>query len=214
MVPVTLKIFFCYIATHLFIRPYTPSAAFMNPTEEIIWQQIRERNMPVFESYYKEHFKAFFLVAHKYVKSIPVAQEIVNDVFLKIWEDAGSITIDTSLKAYIYKAVINRSINAFNKQQKEKENQLELARLPVAFYEEKQIEANELKAQLYKAIDNLPDQCKKVFQLSRFEGLRQQEIADRLGISIKTVKNHITHALKVLARHASKYLTFLIMFIF
>jgi len=182
----------------------------MNPTEEIIWQQIRERNIPVFESYYKEHFKEFFLVAHKYVKSVPVAQEIVNDVFVKIWEDAGRIMIESSLKAYIYKAVVNRSINTLNKQQKEKENQRELERLPVTYYEEKQIEANELKVQLYKAIDNLPDQCKKVFQLSRFEGLRQEEIANRLGISIKTVKNHITHALKVLARYAGKCLIFIL----
>ena len=71
----------------------------MNPTEEIVWQQIRERNIPAFESYYKAHFKELFLVAHKYVKSVPVSQEIVNDVFLKIWEDAGNITIESSLKA-------------------------------------------------------------------------------------------------------------------
>lgn len=171
--------------------------------------------MPVFESYYKEHFKEFFLVAHKYVKSVPVSQEIVNDVFVKIWEDAGNIMIDSSLKAYIYKAVVNRSINALNKQQKEKQNQREFAQLPQEFYEEKQIEAHELKVQLYKAIDNLPDQCKKVFQLSRFEGLKQQEIADSLGISIKTVKNHITHALKLLAKYAGKsVILFLIIHIF
>jgi RNA polymerase sigma-70 factor (ECF subfamily) len=60
------------------------------------------------------------------------------------------------------------------------------------------MEENELKISLYKAIDQLPEQCQKVFRMSRFEELKQQEIADRLGISIKTVKNHITHALKQL----------------
>lgn len=178
----------------------------MNPTDDIVWQQIRERNIPAFESYYKEHFKEYFLVAYKFVKSTPVSQEIVNDVFLKIWEDANKIEIESSLKAYIYRAVVNRSINAVNKQQKELQHQRELALLPPGYYEEKQLEANELKAQLYKAIDNLPDQCKKVFQLSRFEGLKQQEIADKLGISIKTVKNHITQALKTLARHTGKFI--------
>ena len=178
----------------------------MNATDDIVWQQIRERNLSAFESYYKEHFKAFFLVAYKYVRSGPVSQEIVNDVFLKIWEDAGKIMIEHSLKAYIYKAVVNRSINALNKQQLELQHQRELALLPPEVYEERQLEVNELKVQLYKAIDNLPDQCKKVFQLSRFEGLKQQEIANKLGISIKTVKNHITQALKILARHAGKSL--------
>ncbi|THU39567.1 RNA polymerase sigma-70 factor [Niastella caeni] len=176
----------------------------MNATDDIVWQQIRERNMPAFESYYKEHFKTYFLVAYKFVKSVPVAQEIVNDVFLKIWEDAGKIMIESSLKAYIYKAVVNRSINVLNKQQKELQNQRALALLPPEFYEETQLETNELKAQLYKAIENLPEQCKKVFQLSRFEGLKQQEIADKLGLSIKTVKNHITQALKTLARYSGK----------
>jgi RNA polymerase sigma-70 factor (family 1) len=182
----------------------------MNLTDDIVWQHIRERNIPAFESYYKEHFKEFLLVAYKFVKSVPVSQEIVNDVFLKIWEDAGKIVIESSLKAYIYKAVVNRSINALNKQQKELQNQREFALLPQEFYEEKQLETNELKVQLYKAIDNLPDQCKKVFLLSRFEGLKQQEIADKLGISIKTVKNHITQALKTLARHAGKYMVLLL----
>lgn len=162
--------------------------------------------MPAFESYYKEHFKAYLLVAYKFVRSVPVAQEIVNDVFLKMWDDAGKIVIESSLKAYIYKAVVNRSINTLNKQQKEQQHQRALSLLPQEFYEERQLETNELKVQLYKAIDNLPDQCKKVFQLSRFEGLKQQEIADKLGISIKTVKNHITLALKTLARHAGKFM--------
>jgi RNA polymerase sigma-70 factor (ECF subfamily) len=182
----------------------------MNPADDIAWQQIREKNMAAFETYYKAHFKEFFLVAHKYVRSVPLSQEIVNDVFLKIWEDAGKITIESSLKAYIYKAVVNRSINAINKQQLEWQHQQELARQPPGFYEERQLEAHELKMQLYKAIDNLPDQCKKIFQLSRFEGLKQQEIADKLGISIKTVKNHITHALKTLARHAGKFMVVLL----
>lgn len=186
----------------------------MNPSEVIIWQQIRERHVAVFESYYKENFKSFFLVAYKYVKSVPVAQEIVNDVFLKIWEDAGSIVIESSLKAYIYKAVVNRSINTLNKEQKEKQHQRAFAQLPQEVYEERQLEVHELKLQLYKAIDELPDQCRKVFQMSRFEGLKQQEIADRLGISIKTVKNHITHALKLLARYAGNTLMLLIILFF
>ncbi|AEV99611.1 hypothetical protein A4D02_27615 [Niastella koreensis] len=182
----------------------------MNPTDDIVWQQIRERNTTAFERYYKAHFKEFFVVAYKYVRSLPLAQEIVNDVFLKMWEDAGKIMIETSLNAYIYKAVVNRSLNAINKQRKDLENQRELAQLPQEVYEERLLEANELKVQLYKAIDNLPGQCKKVFQLSRFEGLKQQEIADKLGISIKTVKNHITKALKTLAAHTGRSMLLLL----
>ena len=182
----------------------------MNPTEEITWRQIQQKDIRVFENYYKEHYKEFFLVSYKYVKTTALAQEVVNDVFVKIWEDAERITIESSLKSYIYRSVINRSINALNKQKKELQNQWELAHLPEETYELKEIETNELKIRLYKAIDALPEQCKKVFLMSRFDNLKQQEIADRLGISIKTVKNHITHALKRL-RNSTGYSVIILM---
>lgn len=174
----------------------------MNPTEEIVWQQIRRGDIRAFESYYKDHYKEFFLASYKYVKTPELAKEIVNDVFLKIWEDAGKITIESSLKSYIYRSVINRSINALNKQKKVMQNQRELAYLPQETYELREIETNELKVKLYKAIDDLPEQCKKVFLMSRFDDMKQKEIADKLGISIKTVKNHITHALKQISKSA------------
>lgn len=169
-------------------------------TEETTWQKIRQRDLQAFETYYKDHYKEFFLASYKYVKKTALAEEIVNDVFLKIWEDAERIVIESSLKAYLYRAVINRSINALNKQKKEDQHQKELIILQQDHYDIKEMELNELKTQLYKAIDALPEQCKKVFIMSRFDGLKQQEIADKLGISIKTVKNHITHALKQISK--------------
>ena len=172
----------------------------MISTEEITWEKIRQKDIQAFETYYKDHYKEFFLASYKYVKETNLAQEIVNDVFIKIWEDAEKITIESSLKSYLYRAVINRSINSLNKQKRESQNQKELTSLQQEHYDVKQMELNELKVQLYKAIDALPEQCKKVFLMSRFDGLKQQEIADKLGISIKTVKNHITHALKQLSK--------------
>jgi len=174
----------------------------MDTIEELVWRQIQQKNIKAFESYYKEHYKELFLASYNYVKTAAVAQEIVNDVFLKIWEDAEKISIELSLKSYIYRAILNRSINALNKQKRESQNQKELAQLPQEFYELRQMETNELKVMLYKAIEALPDQCKKVFLMSRMDGLKQQEIAEKLGISIKTVKNHITHALKQLRKSA------------
>lgn len=172
----------------------------MENAEELVWDQIQHKNIKTFEGYYKEHYKEFFLASYKYVKDVAIAQEVVNDVFIKIWQDAGNITIESSLKAYLYRAVINRSINALNKKKREMQNQKELTYLQQDTYEQKEIEVNELKVKLYRAIDALPEQCKRVFLMSRFDNMKQQEIADELGISIKTVKNHITHALKQLSK--------------
>ncbi len=172
----------------------------MNPDEEKIWRAIQQRDVQEFENYYKKHYKAFHLAAFSYLKDAAVAGEIVNDVFVKLWEAASTIRIDTSLKSYIYRAIINRSLNVLDKNKRTRLEKEEYNRFPQGSPESRVMEDNELKIQLYQAIDQLPEQCQKVFRMSRFEELKQQEIADRLGISIKTVKNHITLALKQLSK--------------
>lgn len=170
----------------------------MSPEEEKIWRSIQQKDGQVFENYYKEQYRFFLLAAGKYLKDPGLAQEVVNDVFVKLWNDAGAMTIQSSLKSYIYRAIVNRSLNELDKNKRDRQQQQEWSRRPEGTTELKEMEENELKIRLYKAIDQLPEQCRKVFSMSRFEELKQQEIADRLGISIKTVKNHVTHALQQL----------------
>jgi RNA polymerase sigma-70 factor (family 1) len=172
----------------------------MNADEEKTWRSIQQKDEQAFEQYYKAHYRVFFLAAFGYLKDAGVAEEIVNDVFVRLWELADTIQIESSLKAYIYRSVINRSLNELDKTKRDQQNQVEFSRRPEDRVEIKAMEDNELKIKLYKAVDQLPEQCRKVFTMSRFEGLKQQEIADRLDISIKTVKNHITHALKQLSK--------------
>jgi RNA polymerase sigma-70 factor (family 1) len=171
----------------------------MDLKEEAIWKNIQQKDEATFERFYKEHYKRFFLMSCKYLKDPTLAEEIVNDVFLKIWEDGEKMKIESSLISYLYKAVINRSLNLLNKNKKESAFSADMSVIPEESYELRQIEENELMVKIYAAIDQLPDQCKRVFEMSRFEELKQQEIADKLGISIKTVKNHITIALKQLS---------------
>jgi RNA polymerase sigma-70 factor (ECF subfamily) len=172
--------------------------------ETTTWRQIQQKDIVAFESYYKENYKAFFLMAFKYLKDPGLSEEVVNDIFVKLWEDGEKINIESSLKSYIYRSIINRSLNLLNKQVRDRQNQKEWTAIQDEAVELRHMEETELKARLYKAIDQLPDQCRKVFMMSRFEQLKQQEIADRLGISIKTVKNHITLALKRLSEEIGK----------
>jgi len=170
----------------------------MNPNEEHIWRSIQQRDERVFESYYKDQYRFFFLAACNYLRDPGLAQEIVNDVFMKLWVDAEAISIQSSLRSYIYRAIVNRSLNELDKHKKERLHKSELSHRPEQTSESKEMEDTELKLRLYTAIDQLPEQCRKVFMMSRFEELKQREIADKLNISIKTVKNHITYALKKL----------------
>jgi RNA polymerase sigma-70 factor (ECF subfamily) len=171
----------------------------MDLKEEAIWKNIQQKDEGTFERYYKEHYKSFFLMSCKYLKDPLLAEEIVNDVFLKIWEDGDKMKIESSLKSYLYKAIINRSLNVLNKNKRELIRQPNVTAVAEESYELRQMEENEGMVKIYAAIDQLPDQCKRVFEMSRFEELKQQEIADKLGISVKTVKNHITIALKQLS---------------
>jgi RNA polymerase sigma-70 factor (family 1) len=178
----------------------------MDPAEALIWKEIRQQNALVFERYYRENYKRFFLMACRYLKDSVQAEEIVNDVFMKLWEDGINLHIETSLRSYIYRAVINRSLNAIQKNRREYAQRMDIQSLPDEGYEWKQIEENEQLATLYAAIEQLPEKCRQVFEMSRFEELKQQEIADKLGISVKTVKNHITLALKQLHTVLVKFL--------
>lgn len=178
----------------------------MEQKDELIWKRIQRKDIKAFEAYYKEHYKSFYMMACKFLKDSILAEEVVNDVFMKIWEDGAKINIEISLKSYIYKATINGSINLLQKIRKEEQKHTSLEFLPEKGYELREMEENEFKMKLYAAIDRLPEQCKKVFEMSRFEELKQQEIADKLGISIKTVKNHITHALKELSSSVDHFI--------
>src|SRR5882757_2704132 len=100
----------------------------MNADEEKIWRSIQQKDGQAFEHYYKEHYKVFFLAAVGYLKDTSLAEEIVNDVFLKIWEAGATIEIESSLKAYIYRAVTNRSLNELNKNKRDLQHRKELSR--------------------------------------------------------------------------------------
>lgn len=172
----------------------------MNTEEEITWKLIQQKDLAAFERYYKENYTAFFLIACKYLKDAQRAREIVNDIFVKLWQESGNLSIDTSLKSYLYRAVINRCLDTLDKQKRERQDFREWSRRPEEPVVLRHMEDNEFELRVLRAIDQLPEQCRKVFRMSREEKLKQQEIARRLGISIKTVKNHMTHALKLLGK--------------
>lgn len=168
--------------------------------EAIILDKIRRRDEKAFERLYKEYHEDFFLVACQYLHDPSVAREAVNDVFMTLWARAESLHIEISLKRYLHRAVINHCINILHKRKREAVRREELPEMPSVVEQDNTLEENELNLQLYRAINELPEQCRKVFKLSRFESKKKREIADQMGLSVKTVKNHINHALKRLHR--------------
>lgn len=160
----------------------------------------RENRTAAFTEFYTLFFPRLLLTAHKYVKDTTVAEEIVQNVFLKIWENAESLEEIQNLKPYLYKSVINLSINYLNRQRTIEHHHHQLASDLTEAYVIDLDEENELVVLLNQEIEKLPPQCRKIFRLNRFERLKYKEIAVMLEISEKTVENHIAYALKILRK--------------
>ena len=172
----------------------------------------RERE---FEQLFKEHFKSLYAYAYTIIKDEAASEEIVQNVFFKIWDKHLLPTIETSLKAYLYKAVYNDSLN-YLKHLKIKAQYKTYAMQHNTHHTEqasKKLVLKELEDKLRHAMNELPRQCRTIFQLSRFEGLKYHEIAQELNISVKTVENQMGKALKLLRTKLVDFLPLLIVFI-
>jgi RNA polymerase sigma-70 factor (family 1) len=157
--------------------------------------QIQQKDKSVFEQLYKKQYKKLYILSYRYVENQEVAEEIVHDVFINIWKMSEQIIIERSLEKYLLRSVINASLNYLTseKQRKAKREQYSKGQSELVEEDASGDETELLLIKLETALDLLPPQCKKVMMLSRFEKLKQKNIADQMGISIKTVKNHLTY---------------------
>ena len=170
-----------------------------------------------FEQLFKEHFKSLYAYAFTILKNEAVAEETVQHVFYKVWEKKVPDNIQISLKAYLYKAVYHESLNYLKHQKIKARHQLHVMHQSKNHIDQgasRKILVKELEEKLRDAMNALPQQCRTIFQLSRFEGLKYQEIADQLGISVKTVENQMGKALKQLRVKLIDYLPILMLAFF
>lgn len=159
---------------------------------------IEKGHTSVFTRFYTLYFQKLLLASDKYLKDVYASEELVQDVFLKIWENPYQLAEVKSIKSYLYRAVINSSINYINRQKNIEQHHLKLASELSDEYLIELDEENEIIVLLRREIEKLPLQCRKIFKLNRFENLKYREIAIQLNISEKTVENHIGNALKIL----------------
>jgi RNA polymerase sigma-70 factor (ECF subfamily) len=168
-----------------------------------------------FDFIYTEHYASLFKYAYTIVSDEVLAEEMVHQVFLKMLEKNDSVIISTSLKSYLYRSVHNECLN-YIKHEKVKEAHIANTHTRLNYHTEtpsRTMQYKELKEVLHAAINELPEQCRTIFQMSRFDELKYAEIAIELGISIKTVENQIGKALKKLRVQLADYLPFVVWFL-
>ena len=171
----------------------------------------RKVDEPLMETLFHKYFTSLCLFSRRYIFDNEKAKDIVQDVFLNIWEKGELYVSEAMIKGYLFTSVKNRCLN-YIRDNKKFNYEVEVADLDRKTSPDNKLEYKELEKILKTEIDALPDKCKEVFLLSRFEELKYGEIAERLGISIKTVEAQISKALKILREKLSHHTDVLIMF--
>lgn len=182
---------------------------------EAIGTLLAQRNEAAFEQVFKTHFKRLHAYAFTILRDEEEAEEMVQQVFFKLWERNENLSLTGSVTAYLYRAVHNESLNYIKHQKVRSDHKLHIAYSMKNDAEQpaKKIQAAELEKKIHSALNELPEQCRTIFQMSRFDELKYREIADKLGISIKTVENQMGKALKLLRAKLVDFLVYILLFI-
>nr|WP_202406100.1 RNA polymerase sigma-70 factor [Hufsiella ginkgonis] len=142
------------------------------------------------------------------VRDAIIAEEIVQQLFLRLWEKRRHVNVQGPIRAYLYKCVYNDSLNHLKheKVRARFEDHTQYSMKNEAEEASGKLEASELQQKISEALNELPEQCRTIFQLSRFEELKYREIADFLGISVKTVENQMGKALRLMRLKLADFL--------
>ena len=178
-----------------------------------LWQKVKRGNIKAFETLYKCYFPSLCLYSCGLIPDEELVKEIVNDVFLKIWDKRREINIQSGIKPYLFRCVHNACLDHMRLKKSIRYYQKtditdkirELAD-PDEEYIFKQIALKRLEKDVTIRIDKLPARCEEIFVLSRYELLSYTEISERLNISVNTVKTQISRALDSLRISLKKYL--------
>ena len=158
-----------------------------------------------FEKLFRRYYKPLRSYAFRFLNDKDLSEDITQDVFFELWSHRNDLSLDDSLKSYLFKSVYNRSINVLNSYSARHSTSLEtisdqefLHHIMKTQNQENSLLLKELESEIQAFMETLPDQCRKIFILSRTQGLKNKEIAEKLGISIKAVEKQITKALSEL----------------
>lgn len=159
-----------------------------------------------FEQLFKSYYKPLCLTVSRIIPDQNQAKDIVQEVFADLWKRRDSFEPKTSIIAYLKRAAINKSLNHIRDYKIKTEGIDDKTILTsTAANKQELIEAEQLENVINKCINALPERCRLVFILSRYESKTQKEIAHLMGISEKTVENQMTKALKTLRNSIKKY---------
>lgn len=186
----------------------------MNLDEETgLIVRMKEGDREAFNAFFVESYASLLAYANMIIGDKAIAEDIIQEVFLAVWEGREHLSIDGSLKSYFLRSVYNSAMN-YIKHERVVENyntfrRRELKEYELSYYNPdrnhiiQKLFNEELNQILTEAIDSLPDKCKEVFKLSYVYDMKRKDISEALNISLRTVDNHIYKALKLIRERLS-----------
>lgn len=178
---------------------------------DLLFQQVTEQNAyPAFRQLFRLYYEPMCQYATRFVHSLEVAEEIVADVFVKLWRNRGQIQLYASFQSYCYRAVKNQSLDYLKSNTGRHAMHSELtddyqAMTTASESPEQAIIRQEFDTMLDNAIAQLPRQGQLIYRMSRDQGLKYREIAGQLGISVRTVETHMGRSCQTLRTQLQRY---------
>jgi RNA polymerase sigma-70 factor (ECF subfamily) len=182
--------------------------------DEELMQEIKAGNMFAFDALYRKYNKKLYKFGFSILKSTEEAENLIQDVFLNLWENRHKVEKNSSIKSYVFTITYNSAISIIRKKARESQFIEYLKTLQDISVEavNVELEYNELTNKLDEIIKGLPQRQKEVYLLHKVEGLKYNEIAERLNISVNTIENHMSHALKTIRKKLGNYSLIAILF--
>ena len=169
----------------------------MNSDSEKI-RRIRQGDKQEFEKLFRSSYVSLVRYAKTFVKDHDTSEEIVQDLFFRLWQDRQNLRIESSLNGYLFRSVHNRALHYIEHQKVVSRHAGEMAvgaevsSEPVT----DSIYYSELQTRVTRVLERLPERCRMIFRMNRFEGLKYYEIAEKLAVSLKTVEADMGKALR------------------
>lgn len=187
----------------------------MDQTPGII-TETKIRNRADFEQLFRTHYAVLCSYANNFLKDPDASEEVVQEVMFRLWVNRDSIRFETSARSYLFRAVRNGCLNVLKHMDVREEYRAvqESRSQEWQRSQEDEVMVSELEQRIRKAVDGLPMERRKIFILSRYDGLTYAEIAARLNLSVKTVENQMSSALRTLREELADYLPWLVLFFF